>query len=98
MCSSDLGNSSTSVSAAPVASGNMQEVQSPLEGKFYLTKNTSETAIKVGDMIKEGDLIGYVEAMKTFNAIRSDKAGKVAQILKSVGEDVEEDEVLVLIG
>ncbi|HKM92376.1 MAG TPA: biotin/lipoyl-containing protein [Prolixibacteraceae bacterium] len=93
-----VGNSSTSVSAAPVASGNMQEVQSPLEGKFYLTKNTSETAIKVGDMIKEGDLIGYVEAMKTFNAIRSDKAGKVAQILKSVGEDVEEDEVLVLIG
>jgi pyruvate carboxylase subunit B len=83
--------------AVPVVSGEAKEIISPLEGKFYLTKNTSETPIKVGDFINEGDLIGYIEAMKTLNSIRSDKAGKVIQILKSVGEDVEEDDVLVII-
>jgi pyruvate carboxylase subunit B len=41
--------------AAPVAEGPVKEILSPLEGKFYLTKNTSETPIKVGDSIKEGD-------------------------------------------
>ena len=90
---------SSSVAAAPVAStGATQEILSPLEGKFYLTKNSSETPIKVGDVLKEGDLIGYVEAMKTFNAISADKAGRVIQIVKASGEDVEEDEALVIVG
>lgn len=82
--------------AAPV--GEAKEILAPLEGKFYLTKDSSETAIKVGDEIKEGDLIGYIEAMKTYNAIKADQSGKVIQVTKANGEDVEEDEVLVLVG
>ena len=77
--------------------GEGKEIGSPLEGKFYLTKDNSETAIKVGDTIKEGDLIGYVEAMKTFNAIKADKAGKIVNIAKSTGEEVEEDDVLLIV-
>lgn len=86
--------------SAPVAAApaDAHEIAAPLEGKFYLTKNTSETAIKVGDQISEGDLIGYIEAMKTFNAIRADKGGKIIEIAKNVGEDVEEDDVLVVVG
>ncbi|MBN1768780.1 MAG: oxaloacetate decarboxylase [Prolixibacteraceae bacterium] len=86
--------------SAPVAAApaDAHEITAPLEGKFYLTKNTSETAIKVGDQINEGDLIGYIEAMKTFNAIRADKGGKIIEIAKNVGEDVEEDDVLVVVG
>ncbi len=90
-------STSANTIAAPVVTGETKEILSPLEGKFYLTKNTSETPVKVGDIIKEGDLIGYVEAMKTFNAIRADKAGKIVQIMKSAGEEVEEDDVLVVI-
>ncbi|HPR32246.1 MAG TPA: oxaloacetate decarboxylase [Prolixibacteraceae bacterium] len=87
------------VAAAPASVPvEAKEILAPLEGKFYLTKNSSETPVKVGDVIKEGDLIGYIEAMKTFNAIKADKAGKVIQIAKSSGEDVEEDDVLVLVG
>jgi pyruvate carboxylase subunit B len=82
--------------AAPAPAGAL-EITAPLEGKFYLTKNTSETPIKVGDQINEGDLIGYIEAMKTFNAIKADKSGKVVEV-KNAGEDVEEDDVLVLLG
>ena len=89
----------SAVTAAPVPSTNgaTKEIVAPLEGKFYLTKESSETPLKVGDQIKEGDLIGYVEAMKTFNAIKSDLSGKVVEILFASGSEVEEDDVLVKI-
>ncbi|MEL7587043.1 MAG: biotin/lipoyl-containing protein [Prolixibacteraceae bacterium] len=77
--------------------GSVKEVIAPLEGKFYLTKESSEVALKVGDQIREGDLIGYIEAMKTFNAIKSDVAGSVTEILAVSGSEVEEDDVLVRI-
>jgi len=93
----ETASNSANAAPAPQISGETKEILSPLEGKFYLTKNTSESPVKVGDVIKEGDLIGYVEAMKTFNAIRADKAGKIVQILKSAGEEVEEDDVLIVI-
>lgn len=82
---------------AALVSADALEITAPLEGKFYLTKNTSETPVKVGDQVNEGDLIGYIEAMKTFNAIKADKAGKIVEV-KNAGEDVEEDDVLVLLG
>lgn len=83
--------------SAPVASGPVKEVVAPLEGKFYLTKESSEKPIKVGDVIQEGDLIGYVEAMKTFNAIKSDVSGRVVELPAANGSEVEEDDVLVKI-
>ena len=81
-------------SPAP-ASGNVQEVVSPLEGKFFLTKDTSETALKVGDHVKVGDIIGYIESMKTFNAVASDSTGKVVEIVYANGDSVDEDDVLI---
>ena len=95
--STEIAEASPAHDAANITTGATKEVLSPLEGKFYLTKNNSETPVKVGDTIKEGDLIGYVEAMKTFNAIKSDVAGKVVSIPKSAGEDVEEDDVLIVV-
>lgn len=85
--------------AEPVAAaqGPVKNIIAPLEGKFYLTKESSETPLKVGQTIKVGDLIGYVEAMKTFNAIRSDIAGTVVEICYTTGSDIEEDDVLVKI-
>ncbi len=86
-------------SAAPIVvaptDGKMKEILAPLEGKFYFTKDSSESPIKVGDQIREGDLIGYIEAMKTFNAIKSDISGKVVEIVHASGADVEEDDIIV---
>lgn len=81
----------------PVSQGASKNILAPLEGKFYLTKESSETPIKAGDVIKVGDLIGYVEAMKTFNAIRSDVAGTVAEVCYASGSEIEEDDILVKI-
>lgn len=86
-------------SAAPVASsGTANEVLSPLEGKFFLTKAAGDPAIKVGDMVNEGDVICYIEAMKTYNAVRSEFTGKVLEICMNPGDNVFEDDVLIKIG
>lgn len=79
----------------PVASGTLAEILSPLEGKFMLTKDTSEKPVKVGDVVKEGDLVCYIESMKTYNAIVADKAGTIAEICFSNGDNVDEDDVLI---
>jgi pyruvate carboxylase subunit B len=77
--------------------GKGEVVVSPLEGKFYFTKEAGEKPIKEGDKIKEGDVVGYIEAMKTYNAVRFDKEGVVKKILKENGSDVEEDDELVIV-
>lgn len=82
--------------AAPVGEG--KEVLSPLEGKFFLVKNAQETALKVGDAVKEGDVICYVEAMKTYNAIRAEFGGTVTAICVNPGDAVSEDDILMKIG
>ena len=70
-------------------------ITAPLEGTFLLTKDSSETAVKVGDIIKVGDTIGYIESMKVVNAITADKAGQVLEIKAQHGEEIEEDGVIM---
>ena len=82
--------------AAAPAGGN--EVVSPLEGKFMLSKSAGEKEIKVGDMVNKGDVICYIEAMKTYNAITSEFSGKVLEICAKPGDNVFEDDVLIKIG
>lgn len=92
----DLPASATEKVTAPVGEG--QEIAAPLEGKFFLTKNAQETPLKVGDKVKEGDLLCYIEAMKTYNAIRAEFSGTVTAICVNPGDSVSEDDVLMKIG
>ena len=80
--------------AAP-STGKVKEVPSPLEGKFFLTKEPGEVPLKVGDSVKKDDIIGYIESMKTYNAIATEVDGKVTEILFANGESVEEDDILI---
>lgn len=82
---------------APQAAGAGKEVLSPLEGKFFLTKGSSDTPLKVGDTVKQGDILCYVEAMKTYNAVRSEFDGTITAICLSPGDAVSEDDVLMTI-
>lgn len=77
------------------AGGPMINVESPLEGKFFLTKSSSDKAVKVGDMVKEGDTIFYVESMKVINAVKADDSGEIVEILVNHGDDIEEDDVVM---
>lgn len=84
--------------AAPTAaSGEGKEVLSPLEGKFFLVKSASDTPVKVGDAVKKGDVICYIEAMKTYNAVRAEEDGTITAICANPGDAVSEDDVLMKI-
>lgn len=83
----------TAPASAP--SGQLQEIVAPIEGKYFKTKSATEKGVSVGDTIKEGDIIGYIESMKVFNAIAADCSGKVVEICYNSGEEVEEDDVLI---
>ncbi len=96
------GSTAAPVAAAtttPAASSNGgHELTSPLEGKFYLVKNTSDTPVKVGDTVKKGQTVCYIEAMKTFNAIAAEWDGVITEICLTSGASVMEDDVLLKIG
>ncbi len=82
--------------AAPAGAG--IDVLAPLEGKFFLVKNSSETAVKVGDKVTKGQTIGYIEAMKTYNAVTADQDGTITAILANAGDKVFEDDPIFKIG
>ncbi len=82
--------------AAPIAAGHM--VESPTVGTFYARPSPDADAfVNVGDSVNVGTTLCVVEAMKTFNEIQADKAGKVVEVLKSDGDPVEFGEPLFVI-
>lgn len=94
---SSTATSTQETAIASSANGVGHYVISPLEGKFFLTKEAGEMGIKVGDKVQKGDTVAYVEAMKVINAITSDVTGTVAEILVTPNSDIEEDEKLIKI-
>jgi pyruvate carboxylase subunit B len=77
------------------ASGEGAALLSPLEGKFYLVKNASESPVKVGDTVKKNQTVCYIEAMKTYNAVSAENDGVVTSICFTPGDAVSEDDVLM---
>lgn len=88
-------NNSSTATPAPVSTEGSEEIIAPLEGNYHRTKSASETAINVGDTVKDGDVIGYIESMKVYNAITADKSGKIVEICFNDGDAVDEDDVLI---
>ncbi len=81
---------------APVESGNV--VASPMVGTFYRAPGPdSPSYVEVGQQVKEGDVIGIVEAMKMMNQIESEFSGVVEAILVEDGKPVEFGQPLVRI-
>ena len=88
---SPISSQPQNVSNSPTnESSIMQSIDSPMVGIIYLTpKPSSPPFVKSGQKIKKGDTICLIEAMKTFNEIKSDKDGVVKSILIKNGEAVE---------
>ena len=59
-----------------------KQILSPLPGTFYRKPSPDDPPYKeVGDRVAEGDVIGLIEVMKSFNEIKADAAGKVTRFL-----------------
>ena len=82
---------------APVADAK-HPVKSPMVGTFYRSASPgAKPFVEVGDIVKEGDTICIIEAMKILNEIECDKSGTVSKILCENGQAVEYGQPLFLI-
>lgn len=78
---------------------NSEWIKAPFVGTFYVAPSANEAPyVKVGQKIKEGDIICILEAMKVMNEIKSNKSGTVLEIKAQNGNMVEFNEELILIG
>jgi len=83
-------NKSLIQNSQPEESLNILSIDSPMVGIVYMTpKPSSPPFVKSGQKVKKGDTICLIEAMKTFNEIKSDKDGIIKSILVKNGEAVE---------
>ena len=56
-----------------------------------------DVKVKVGDEVKEGDVLLILEAMKMQNEIRSPKDGEVKEVFVNAGENIDADAKMVVI-
>ena len=83
----------------PVAAGPAgHAVKSPMVGTFYRSASPGAKAyVEIGSVVKEGETICIIEAMKILNEIEADKAGTVTKILCDNGQAVEYGQPLFMI-
>jgi len=76
--------------AAPVAGG--AQIKSPLPGSVI------KVLVSVGQAVKKGDTLLTLESMKMENAIMAENDGVVKQIAVSAGQNVMQDDLLIVLG
>ncbi len=77
---------------------NKHTVKAPMVGTVYLAPSPGAKAfVEVGQSVKIGETLCLIEAMKMFNQIEADKAGKITAILVEGGVPVEFSQPLFVI-
>ena len=73
-------------------------IKSPMIGTFYRTPAPDKPLfVNVGDEVKPGKVICIIEAMKLFNEIESEVAGKIVKVLVDNATPVEYDQPLFIV-
>ena len=96
------------VAAAPAAAAHLVvadvapvttiAVEAPMVGTFYRASSpAAEPYVKEGDVVKAGQIVCIIEAMKLMNEIESKVSGRVAKIAVDNGQAVEYGQPLFLI-
>jgi acetyl-CoA carboxylase biotin carboxyl carrier protein len=82
--------------AAPAPAGHA--VKSPMVGTFYRSASPgAKSFIEIGSVVKEGETVCIIEAMKILNEIEADKSGTITKILCENGQAVEYGQPLFMI-
>ena len=78
--------------------GNTIEIKSPMIGTFYRSAGPDKPPfVEVGAIIKPGDTVCIIEAMKLFNEIESEISGRIVKVLVNDSTPVEYDQPLFLV-
>ncbi len=73
-------------------------IKSPIIGTFYRKPSPDKPMFaEVGTVVKVGDTVCVIEAMKLFNEIESEVSGKIVKILVDDSSPVEFDQPLFLV-
>jgi acetyl-CoA carboxylase biotin carboxyl carrier protein len=73
-------------------------IEAPMVGTFYRASSPSaEAYVREADVVKEGQILCIIEAMKLMNEIESKASGRIAKILVENGQPVEYGQPLFLI-
>ena len=73
-------------------------ITSPIVGTFYRKPSPDKDPfIKIGDTVKQGDVLCIIEAMKMMNEIKSDYSGKIVSIDVEDGQPVEYGQHIITI-
>ena len=73
-------------------------ITSPMVGTFYSSAAPdAEPFVQVGDIIRPGQVVCIIEAMKLMNEIEADVSGKVVEICVENGQTIEFGQVLMYI-
>lgn len=73
-------------------------IKSPMIGTFYRSSSPDKPVFaNVGDVVKQGQVLCIIEAMKLFNEIESEISGKIVKILVDNATPVEYDQPLFLV-
>jgi acetyl-CoA carboxylase biotin carboxyl carrier protein len=85
----------------PASEGEVEtgiKITSPMVGTFYdASSPDTEPYVKVGSVVKAGDVLCIIEAMKTFNQFEAEESGTIRAVYKQTGDPVEFGEPLFLI-
>jgi acetyl-CoA carboxylase biotin carboxyl carrier protein len=83
---------------ADIVSPALVTMEAPMVGTFYRASSpTADPYVQEGDVVKEGQVLCIIEAMKLMNEIESKVGGRVARILVENGHAVEYGQPLFLI-
>lgn len=90
-------------SAAPAPSSASKdvgphEVRAPMFGVVHLQQAPGEPPfVKPGEVVAAGQMLCTIEAMKVFNEVRAERAGRVSAVLVTSGSEVEAGQPLLVI-
>ncbi len=94
----DVHTTFTTVPRNAVTEDHPGAVKSPMVGTVYLRPNPEAKAfVELGTVVRSGDRILLVEAMKTFNDIVAPRSGVISAIFVEDGQPVEYGQPLVVI-
>ena len=68
----------------------------PLTGVYYAAPSPAEPPfVSVGDVVHVGQVVALIEAMKVFNEVQAEVAGRVTALVASNGDVVQKGDVLL---
>jgi biotin carboxyl carrier protein len=75
--------------------GTYRGLPDPSEVRAFIPGTIVEVRVSAGDMVRPGDVLVLLDAMKMYNEICSTISGRVREVSVSTGDTVQKDQLLV---